>query len=148
MPDFADLGEGVLRLVAPARPESVDLVHDLVAQLSHIEDPPDSHDLMRFEMAVIEVIGNIVEHAVAADPPDVTPRRFQLILDSTPAGLEARFCDDGQPAEVDLEAVTMPDPLEGGEGGRGLALAMAAVDEVSYHRTGGINCWRLVCARS
>lgn len=148
MPDFADLGQGALRLVAPARPESIDLVHDLVAQLARTEDPPDPHDLMRFEMAVIEVIGNIVEHAVSTDPPEVTPRRFQLILDSTPAALEARFCDDGQPAEVDLESVTMPDPADAAEGGRGLALAMAAVDEVTYHRTEGINCWRLVCARS
>ena len=46
---------------------------------------------------------------------------------------------------IDLSSVAMPDELA--ESGRGLALAMAAVDDLSYEREGGRNLWRLTCIR-
>jgi serine/threonine-protein kinase RsbW len=138
-------GETRYRLVAPARPESVDLVHDVIEQLWSHEPAPSMGDRMRFEMAVIEILGNIVEHAARVDPPDVSPRQFDLVVSCDDEAIEARFGDDGKPAEIDLEQVAMPG-VEA-EAGRGLAMAVAAVDELSYERIGPVNHWRLVCRR-
>lgn len=133
------------QLVAPARPESVDLVHDVIAQLWTHEPAPLAADRIRFETAVIEILGNIVEHAARVDPPDVSPRQFDLVVTCDDESIEARFGDDGKPVEIDLERVAMPDAYA--EDGRGLAMASAAVDELSYQRIGPVNHWRLVCRR-
>lgn len=133
------------RLVAPARPESVDLVHDVIAQLWTHEPAPGDADRMRFEMAVIEILANIVEHAARVDPPDVNPRQFDLEVTCDDEVIEARFGDDGKPAEIDLERVAMPGVES--EDGRGLAMASASVDELTYERIGPVNHWRLVCRR-
>lgn len=39
----------------------------------------------------------------------------------------------------------MPDPTA--ENGRGLALAQAALEQLSYHRDNAINCWILLSRR-
>jgi len=52
------------------------------------------------------------------------------------------FTDDGEPATVDLEAVITPDVLA--KRGRGLALASAVLDGLSYHRLGNRNQWTLI----
>jgi serine/threonine-protein kinase RsbW len=142
-----EVPEGTIRyqLMAPARPESVDLVHDVIAQLWTHEPAPGSADRIRFEMAVIEILGNIIEHAALVDPPDVSPRQFNLVVECDDDRIEARFGDDGQPAEIDLERVAMPGA--DAEDGRGLAMASAAVDELAYERIGPVNHWRLVCRR-
>ncbi len=59
--------------------------------------------------------------------------------------VEARFTDTGRPTLVDLAAAAMPGELA--EDGRGLALARAAVDELSYERDGAVNRWRIVRRR-
>jgi len=133
------------QLIAPARPESVDLVHEVIAQLWTHEPAPSMLDRIRFETAVIEILGNIVEHAALVDPPDAHPRQFDLVVTCEADAIEARFGDDGKPVEIDLEQVAMPG--EDAEDGRGLAMASAAVDELSYQRIGPVNHWRLVCRR-
>lgn len=134
------------RLDAPARDGSVDLVHELIDRLWTHEPAPSAEDRIRFEMAVIEIVGNIIEHAARIDPPAVDPRRFELAIACTDGAIEADVSDDGKPVEIDLVSVTMPG--EDAESGRGLALAQAAVDELSYDRVGPRNHWRLVCHRS
>lgn len=106
-------------------------VHDLVDELWVRVPEVQPDDRYRFETAVIEVAGNIVEHG----GPEV---RLRLWLRVHPDRVEAQFRDTGR--EVDLEAVDdAVDDLA--EDGRGLALARAAADDVSYARTGHTNRW-------
>lgn len=96
-----------------------------------------------FEIAVVEIAGNIVEHSVAAHGAE--GRHFTLDLRATPEALTATFEDDAQPAELDLSAVTMADADS--EDGRGLALALASVDSVEHRYENGRNVWTLECRR-
>jgi len=136
---------GRLELSAPATPEMLDLVHAVLEQLwaGHADVAPS--DRVRFETAVIEILGNIVEHAYELDAPAAGDRRFDISLTASSTELVASFGDDGVPMSIDLSAVAMPDELA--ESGRGLALAMAAVDDLTYAREGGRNLWRLTCLR-
>ncbi len=126
--------------------ESVDLVHDLLQQLWEREPDVDDLDRIRIETAAAEIIGNIVEHTRRIDPPGSDTRRVQVNVwcDATEVGAE--FVDNGLPVAIDLSQVTMPDPEA--ESGRGLALALAAVDDLDYERNSGRNHWRLSCRRS
>lgn len=149
MSDEADRSPGRLELWGPATPEMLDLVHAVLDQLWADHDDVSEGDRARFETAVIEILGNIVEHAYRLDPsdyPDVeSARRFDVSLLATDEELVAAFGDNGMPVALDLSNVTMPD--EDAESGRGLALAAAAVDDLSYARVEGRNHWRLLCVR-
>lgn len=137
--------DGRLELSAPATPEMLDLVHAVLEQLWAAHDDVGTADRVRFETAVIEILGNIVEHAYQLDAAAAGSRRFDVVLAATETELVASFGDDGVPMSIDLSAVAMPDDLA--ESGRGLALAMAAVDDLTYERVGGRNLWRLTCTR-
>lgn len=137
--------DGRLELSAPATPEMLDLVHAVLERLWEAHPDVETVDRVRFETAVIEILGNIVEHAYELDAPAAGSRRFDVVLTATPTELVASFGDDGIPMAIDLSSVAMPDDLA--ESGRGLALAMAAVDDLSYERDGGRNLWRLTCVR-
>jgi serine/threonine-protein kinase RsbW len=63
----------------------------------------------------------------------------------TPGKVIAAFGDNGQPAELDLSGAAMPGELA--ESGRGLPLAKAALDELTYDRVEGRNVWTLVRLR-
>jgi serine/threonine-protein kinase RsbW len=137
--------DGRLELSAPATPEMLDLVHALLEQLWAAHDDVSTADRVRFETAVVEILGNIVEHAYELDAAAAGSRRFDVVLAATETEIVASFGDDGIPMSIDLSSVVMPDELA--ESGRGLALAMAALDDLSYVREGGRNLWRLTCTR-
>jgi serine/threonine-protein kinase RsbW len=125
----------------PAVPASLDRVHALLAEVwSANEDVPDD-DRMRFEIGVIEIAGNIVEHAAAPAPLD-----FTLVLEVHPDRLEARFRDPGRRVEVDFDNAAMPDSMA--ESGRGLAMVLAVVDELTYRHDGVENHWLVVRRRA
>ena len=128
-------------LRSPADPGSLERVHALLEQVwaGHADVVAD--DRMRFEIGVTEIAGNIVEHAAA-----LRPIEFQLGVRVHDDRLEARFRDPGQRMEVDLVAAGMPDALA--ESGRGLALALAVVDELTYRRDGADNHWLIVRRRA
>jgi serine/threonine-protein kinase RsbW len=130
---------------APVQPESLDVVQDRLAEFWTHDESVSPADRMRLELAVVEVAANIVEHAFAVDA-DRRGRVLTVALTLTAAHVEAVLCDNGLPVAIDLGAVTMPD--EDATSGRGLALAVAAVDEVVYERVDGRNSWRLVCRRT
>jgi serine/threonine-protein kinase RsbW len=142
---------GRLELSAPADPAILDLVHAMLEQLWQAHADIADRDRGRFEMAVVEILGNIVEHAYELDHagapgPAEELRRFDICVSATDDDLVARFGDNGLPMELDLENIAMPDPLS--ESGRGLALVSAAVDDLQYERIEGRNHWRLRCFRS
>lgn len=137
---------GRLELSAPATPAMLDLLHNVLETLWEQHADVADSDRIRFETAVIEVLGNIVEHAYELDdaPTDVL-RRFDVTLSASDEQLVARFGDNGIPMAIDLSRVAMPD--EDAESGRGLALAVAALDDLSYERVDGRNIWHLTCRR-
>lgn len=139
---------GRLVLSAPADPEVMDLVHGLLEHLFARAPHVDDATRMKFEMSVIEILGNIVEHAYAHDSAlaAVDPsesRRFEITLLAEERDLVATLSDNGLPMSLDLSEVSMPDELA--ESGRGLALATAALDTLDFARVEGRNHWRLAC---
>ncbi len=135
-----------LTLATGADEAAVDEIHDLLQELW--QQAPDVGDLdrIRLETAVAEVIGNIAKHTRRLDPPGSDSRRVQVTAWCSDQEVGAEFVDNGLPVAIDLSDVTMPD-LDA-ESGRGLALALAAVDQLDYERRSGRNHWRLSCRRS
>ncbi len=128
---------GDYRIDGLAVPESLGLLHSLLEQVAadHPEVSPD--DLMLLETAVIEIAGNVVEHG---RPPGEV--RYAFTLAVLPDRLEAVLTDTGEEVPDPDDARPMPDDWE--ETGRGLPLARAALDELSYARGAEGNLWRMV----
>ncbi len=127
-------------LEAAAGPDALEHVHALIASLWTDAPGVGDADRIGFETAVIEIAANILEHACAGAGVDM-----RLEVRAHADRLEARFTDTGRPSLVDLASAAMPGELA--EDGRGLALARAAVDELSYERDGAVNRWRIVRRR-
>ena len=94
---------------------------------------------MHMGIAAGEVGANIVEHAALGRPV-----RIWLDVNVSPSRVNLEFTDDGEPAQVNMNAVRMPDDMA--ERGRGLALASAVLDELTYRRADR-NHWTLVSKR-
>jgi len=94
---------------------------------------------MHMAIAAGEIGANIVEHAASGRPV-----RIWLDVEVSPSRVNLEFTDDGEPAQIDMNAVRMPDDLA--ERGRGLALARAVLDELTYRRA-DCNHWTLVSKR-
>lgn len=144
-PAMLDL-PGCLEVSAPATLATIDIVQDLFRHLWAQHDDIDAATRMRVEVAAVEVLTNIVEHAFALDTAArvTEQRRITSALVVADGEVQVSFCDNGLPAELDLSRVTLPDD-DMAESGRGLAMALASVDELSYDRAGGRNFWRLRC---
>lgn len=129
---------GKLSEAAAASFEAIE--HDLECAWDRYPEVPESVR-MQLAIAVAEVVGNIIEHGGGQH----RPVRIEMALTVSDAG-QVQICvtDDGDelPAEVNLSAVSMPDPTA--ESGRGLALAHAVLEQLSYHRDNAINYWTLL----
>jgi serine/threonine-protein kinase RsbW len=104
--------------------------------------PPDSTWRAQFATGVAEIGANIIQYAYPADMPGRLDFRVR-VFDQC---IQACFTDAGRPYEGDLAAhVSEPsDPLQLADGGRGIAIARAAVDHLTYERApGGTNHWCL-----
>lgn len=140
---------GDYEVASLAVPESLDLLHGLLEQVSREHPDVAADDLMMFETAIIEIAGNVVEHG---RPPGRVVYEFRL--DVLPDRLEAELADSGDAFahhDTDVSDVVdgarLPDdPLD--ESGRGLFLADAVLDELRYSRTRGRNLWTMVRRRS
>jgi len=127
----------------PATIESIDVVQaEFDAWWNELDDAK-LETRFAFEIAVVEIATNIVEHTHRAEGS--AGRRFQLTLSADDEAVTAVFSDNGMPADIDLSTVTMADVDD--ESGRGLALAIAALDSLDYGRENGRNIWTLVCRR-
>lgn len=127
--------ESSINLAGIADPQLVDRVHDALDELFERSPGAGEEDRMLFRLAVSEVATNVVEHAAAREPIHVT-----VELDADGDAFSAVFTDTADPALIDLGAVSMPG--EDAESGRGLAIALATLDELIHERDGG-NTWRL-----
>ncbi|MDZ8275173.1 ATP-binding protein [Microbacterium aquimaris] len=113
----------------------VDTVHDLLDDLLARAASVGDEDQMLFRLAVGEVATNIVAHARSREPIEI-----DVTLTCDADRLTAVFTDNADPALIDLENVDMPDA--DAESGRGLAIALAALDELDRRSEHG-NTWTL-----
>ncbi len=90
-------------------------------------------------IAVAEIAANIIEHAGAGRSV-----RMRMGIGLFSEEVRISFTDDGVPARINLESAALPDEMS--ERGRGLALARAVLQELSYHRN-AVNHWMLVSRR-
>lgn len=100
---------------------------------------PEIPSAVRAAMAtgVAEIGGNIVEHAGQSGPVP-----FRMVIEVTPGSVTVVFTDEGDAVNVDLNALSLPDASA--KQGRGLALASAVLDQLTYRRRGTCNRWTLV----
>lgn len=127
----------------PAVPESLDTVQDRFAVWWDGLGVDDVARRFALETAVAEIAANIVEHTARSDRQ--AGRRYTVELRATEQAYTAVLRDNGLPVDLDLSAVTMADV--DAESGRGLALAIAALDRLEHRHEGGHNVWTLVCTR-
>jgi len=100
---------------------------------SHHDEVPTG---VRLEVgiAAAEIAANILEHGCAGE--------LQMDIAVVADEVQVEFTDSGDPAEIDLFLIRMPDEMA--ERGRGLALAQATLRLLSYFRDELGNHWRLV----
>jgi anti-sigma regulatory factor (Ser/Thr protein kinase) len=113
-------------------------------QASH-PSPPDSTWRAYFDTAVGELAANIVRHAYAASNSGEMSIALHGFGDRVEATLQDRgVAYTGSPigeadlADDDLDALDLP------EGGWGLTMTLAAVDELRYTREADVNFWRFM----
>lgn len=121
----------------------LDAVQDELAELFADAPEADGVDRMLFETALVEIVGNLVEHART---PDDEPVTIDLNLAVHPDRIEAVLLDNGVAPPIDPIAVAEPvDDLA--EDGRGLALVRAVAELTHAHRAAG-NRWTLTRRRT
>ncbi|MCB9408662.1 ATP-binding protein [Mycolicibacterium sp.] len=91
---------------------------------------------LEIDIAVGEIVANIVEHASRGEAVLV-----QMSIEVLPGQITIDLTDDGIECEVDPDEVQMPDELA--KRGRGLAMARLVLSKLSYQRSGAHNHWRL-----
>ncbi len=91
------------------------------------------------ELALHELLTNLVDHAYAGSENGLIT--VNLACDETGILIETR--DTGKRSQLDLNRVSMPEPEELAEGGYGLAIIQALMDEVTCRQEGAVNIWQL-----
>ena len=120
--------------------EAIRRLGEAITQLLEPEPGIDEGDSYGVQLAAHEICTNIVDHAYQGRPTGLIEAR--LTLTGPPRRLEIELRDQG--AAFDPTAVQSPNLDEPQEGGYGLYLAHALVDQVTYQRQGNQNVWRLV----
>lgn len=131
------------RLSALAELESLALLHELIERLAAENPELASIDVSLLETAMVELLNNVIEHGgqVGAEPAEFT---VEIEVDAD--RLRARLFDNGAEGPGPVGR-SMPEVWA--ENGRGIALAEAVVDELTYERDDtGQNVWTLVRSRS
>jgi serine/threonine-protein kinase RsbW len=120
----------------PVGPSSLEEVHAALTQLLE-RAGVDDLDQMLLDTALAEIAGNVLQHGTGA-----TAISFTGAVSAERVVIE--LVDDGERVDVDLDELrgALDDPLA--ESGRGLAMALAAVDELRYERTSVGNRWELI----
>ncbi|HEY3736404.1 MAG TPA: ATP-binding protein [Jatrophihabitans sp.] len=119
-----------------AVPEQLDAVHALLAQAAGEHPQLDPMDVMLFETAIIEIANNVVEYGRPEGEV-----RWKFTIRVREDEIEAELDDTGQTFTPE-QGKAMPN--EDAEGGRGLAIAEALLDQIEFKRMGDTNHWRMV----
>lgn len=91
------------------------------------------------ELALHELVTNLIVHACHGDETQAITVRMAVENDT----LLVETIDQGEPAQVNLKAVEMPDPDDLAEGGYGLAIIQALVDSLEHRYENAQNIWTL-----
>ncbi len=119
----------------PSDAVGLDEVHALVERFWHERSPGSETDRVAFELALVEIAGNAIQHG-SGEP-------FTVTLRTDGAAVVAELREPGErlpDAVVDERRL----PGDDAEGGRGIPLARAAVDELRYSHADGVNRWTIV----
>lgn len=122
-----------------AVPEQLDAVHTLLARAAKDHPELDPMDVMLFETAVIEIANNVVEYG---KPSGEVRWKFRIRVLANQ--IEAELDDTGQRFTPRRDGGM---PGADAEGGRGLAIAEAVLDQIEFSRVGDTNHWRMVRRR-
>jgi len=95
-----------------------------------------AEDRILFGLALSEVMTNVSQHSSGVE---VT---MSVDVRASRDALRAEITDSAAPATIDWDGVAMPD--QESESGRGLALAVAALDQFDHANDRGGNTWVLV----
>ena len=118
----------------------VDTVHDLLDRNLPRVPEIGPEDAMPFELAVIEVVTNAVQHTHGSTEVAV---ELDFELEIHQDLLVAHLYEIGA-NPFDLVAASADMPAEGVESGRGLALARELLSTISCERSDASNLWTLV----
>lgn len=125
-----------LVLTTSAKPGALEEFEGLLAKTwSESSHVPEAIRI-QVGIAVGEIGANIIRHGGCLN--------IRMEVKALPHEVRVDFEDDGMPAPVDLNNISMPEDMA--ETGRGLALAQAALAELSYRRD-TVNRWTLVSKR-
>ena len=136
-------------IVVPATAQQLDAIHAALDRFwSNVAitapRPPDGKWRAQFATAVAEIAANIILHAYRGGR-ELGSMRLQLY--AYPDQVEGYFSDQGD-ALISLPLVEdepESDLMQLPESGRGLAIARAYLDELTYRRTAAeTNEWRLM----
>lgn len=117
-------------------PETLAALQETLDQVWSTHEVPDGIR-MSMDLAVGEIGANIIEHAGGGQSV-----RLRMEVTVSPSEVVATLIDDGGPSPVDLSQVALPEDLA--ESGRGLAITLRVLDELSYRREETGNRWTLV----
>lgn len=119
-----------------AGPRTLDEIADVLERTWAVHGRVPGAIRMQVGIAAAEIGSNIIEHSGQGNPIWI-----RMEVQVLPDAVQVEFCDDGIPARLDLTGVTLPDEMS--ERGRGLALAQAVLQTLSYRRS-SVNHWLLV----
>jgi serine/threonine-protein kinase RsbW len=119
-----------------AVPDQLDAVHNLLAKAAGEHPSLDPTDVMLFETAIIEIANNVVEYG---RPQGKVRWRFTIRVHKDE--IEAELHDTGQKFMPERGKAM---PGEDAEGGRGLPIAEALLDQIEFERLDDMNHWRMV----
>ncbi|NCT90364.1 ATP-binding protein [Cellulomonas sp. APG4] len=117
-----------------AGPECLDRVAAAVSGLWEAQAEVTDADRLLFETAVVELVGNVVEHAASTAQATVH-------LGASAQHLWVEVHAPGPEVEVDLDPPLPPDDARSG---RGIPLVRRTTHELTLERDDGVNVWRAV----
>jgi serine/threonine-protein kinase RsbW len=117
-------------------PDDLNSVHDFLEGVLESAPGIDDLDRMAFETALVELVGNVIQHA---DGGGGTTCALTVHIEG--GRLRAELTDSAEAGGVRLVGRSMPDELD--ESGRGIPFIQALVDTLEYRRDGEQNVWTI-----
>ena len=130
---------GTETLTVPANFKDIRVACEQLRALM-IQNNASPEDVNLCELALQELLTNLVEHAYEDNPSG----QITVTFTYQPDQIHIATKDSGNPATVDLSVVAMPEPGELAEGGYGLAIIQSVMDKVEHTYKNGQNHWQLI----